>query len=725
MYTNKYVYHTVVLCNWCRVHSHMPFHFPYHNYLGPGTSDFEAEPVNEADYIAYLHDIAYTNIKTKEQVYKEDKLAIKRFLEDYYHGEGSFSSLVGATGLYFKNFLEETVLQKPLYPAVNNDQVMPPPPIKKPKNWAAIRRINAARRRQRELLAQEAESERQLNQDQQVPGTSGSNKRSLYPDLSDEEGWDNLFNEAFDDQGGDSSSNTNMPPPMDVPTGVDQPMDVQADMARSSGIGGDGANSGGGTGSHGGNDIYSGSTQGNNVHVKEFNKSYHFSLGNGLPEWRRTNTNAYGPVNQLRYNSIHCIPWHRLAMYCSEGEMLRLYSNYSMAEVEMVEVELFSLGVRLPYITGQTVSLVANSMAQYPIGKFHFDRDFICNQSEANCNDIVNKCLGEEWKTTTIGSGTDWSTSFPNLTASTANRVLNNPVIVNFPMMVTDGTQQMFPKDVGIYDYVDIKNGSTAYGLCWKDMYKPKQGILFAKSNESIVGGFANRTPQGFPPVFQNGGQHQHGSRGLHMTTYNNDYVLMTDNADTPTFSTRDAEIENNMVFSAADGKMNGACMPFFMVGMVNVRNLAEGQPNENTVLEGRWDVMLKCKIRVKCFDNVQRGYINRIVNNVPFVYNPFYRFGVTDAGGTYRIIGENEVRTLHGKATSKLIQGALGKETTEAEYLNLAKTLVKNKIVTADELQQYYKEIKDNLKHNHGSHVLHPEFRKALGKLVDKKNFQ
>lgn len=103
----------------------MPFHFPGHNYLGPG-SDLKSgkQPVDEDDQIALLHDRLYEQSTSEEEIRKADLDTIKRFGKSAL--QGNWHSGIGAVGLGSKYLLES--LTGVLYPK------MPPSGAKRRKN---------------------------------------------------------------------------------------------------------------------------------------------------------------------------------------------------------------------------------------------------------------------------------------------------------------------------------------------------------------------------------------------------------------------------------------------------------------------------------------------------------------------------------------------------------------------------------------------------------------
>lgn len=404
-----------------------------------------------------------------------------------------------------------------------------------------------------------------------------------------------------------------------VPNSNPEAMEMVADQPRADGGSGGGGGSLGGGGAPMG-DIFAGSSQQPNKFTLRYQKSYHFTLSNGLPQWRRVSENGH-LEHQARYQAVHGIPWELLSMYLSEGEWEKL-QNYSFVSVKEVGCQVHSLGVRLPFITGQSVSTVANANAQYPIAKFHFDRDFHTQYEETNVRNILEKCLGTEWKTNNVDTTTAWSDNFPNLTASSTSRDLNNPVTVVYPRYTALGftTTENYPKDVGIYDYCNIKNGSTAFGLAWEMRHKPKQGILFAPSTPTNGPSehFLNtNTANEYTPYL--------GERANFIA--NTELLTNRQNENLPTrlWSTARNDrftvgrfVDNNLTFAVGDEKVACKAMPKFMIGFVNIRN------EDDSLLTAKWDILVKCHIELNVIDNGQRGFVSRMAQPTPYLMDPF-----------------------------------------------------------------------------------------------------
>lgn len=91
--------------------------FPGHRYLGPGNPIENGDPVDEDDRIAQRHDIAYEDARTRGDVRRADRVAIRDFSRDLVR-TGNWHSAVGAAGLGIKYAAETLVGVQ--YPRLNS-----------------------------------------------------------------------------------------------------------------------------------------------------------------------------------------------------------------------------------------------------------------------------------------------------------------------------------------------------------------------------------------------------------------------------------------------------------------------------------------------------------------------------------------------------------------------------------------------------------------------------
>lgn len=590
------------------------FHFPYHNYLGPGSDNFNKQPIDEDDAIARSHDLAYSKANSDNDIFKADKQYRDEFLSSFVH-TGNLHSLIGGVGLGAKNLVEEHVLGRSVYGMGKRKS--------SEKDWAKIKRINRARAARRE-------NEENINPEAEV-------NLEDFPD----------FLQDFVSDAGPSGDNPIESAQESPPTmGQDETaMDTGTDVAGGAEVdprtggqaaGGMGA---GGSANDGKQDIFSGAPQPNQHHSLVYGKSYHFTLTNGLPQFRHFVASGSNYIAQQQFKHIHGIPWERLLMYVSEGELTRLFRDYTAVKVEEVVCEVYSLGVRLPFVTSATTSSVANANAQYPIGCFHFDEAYETNYVPQNVQDIINKALGAEWKNESRPAQlvtTNWSETFPNITASATSRDIENPVIVNYPLPFNTNN---VPKDVGIYDYVDIKNGTTAYGKCWEKRFKPTNGILYAEStlmaNSANTERATNNNIMTPIPGLENG----YFINAANITERGDTQLYTPPKAYTATKLNQSvgAQLTSFVDYMGynyfGEQKCAPQSMPKFLIGFVNIRN------EDNSLLTAKWDILVKTRIRLTGMQ-ATRDWVARTERIPPQWFTSQYtqfRFSNINTGGLAR----------------------------------------------------------------------------------------
>ncbi|AAK55490.1 capsid protein VP [Bombyx mori densovirus 1] len=646
-------------------------HFPYHNYLGPGTDNFEKNPIDEDDAIARSHDLAYDKVTNHKEVFQADKQARDEFFTSFVH-TGNVHSLIGGIGLGTKNLVEEHVLGKPLYGMGKRKSTE--------KDWAKIKRINRARAARRENQENQPDirefghvAGQNINADQEV-------NLADFPD----------FLQDFVAEAGPSGTQPvetaqQSPPtmsediqPMETVGATDTGAGAQVDP-RTGGqaAGGSGGMGAGGSANDGRQDIFSGAPQPNQHHTLVYGKSYHFTITNGLPEFRHLATTNSGYYAQQRFKHIHGIPWERLLMYVSEGELLRMFRDYTSLKVEEVVCEVYSLGVRLPFVTSATTSSVANANAQYPIGCFHFDEAYETNYGINNVADIINKALGTEWKNATRPTAavtTAWSEQFPNISASSTSRDINNPVIVDYSLPYFENN---VPKDVGIYDYVDIKNGTTAYGKCWEKRFKPTNGLLYAESTlkGNVVTPLAAQPTNIMTPIpgLENGyfmSNDQIRER-RDLTTSVPPVALTATKLNQSASNNLNAFVDYMGYNYFGEQKCAPQSMPKFMIGFVNIRN------EDNSLLNAKWDILIKTRIRLTGLQST-REWVARTDRIPPQYFTSQYtqfRYPNINETPLLRSLGTFKLPTKRPGMDSRIAAGRAA-ETTQDEFIDAQKKL-------------------------------------------------
>lgn len=93
---------------------------PGHHFIGPGNDADDEDPVDKDDEIAKIHDHAYKNALTKEDIRKADEVAIQDFHNDWKE-TGNIHSLIGRVGLQLKHAAEGAVGVK--YPSISGKKM--------------------------------------------------------------------------------------------------------------------------------------------------------------------------------------------------------------------------------------------------------------------------------------------------------------------------------------------------------------------------------------------------------------------------------------------------------------------------------------------------------------------------------------------------------------------------------------------------------------------------
>lgn len=102
---------------------------PFHQYIGPGNSVNNGEPIDTGDAIAEIHDRQYASARNVDDIRQADRSAISAFAEDAIVNQ-RYCSAIGAVGIGTKYALES--LTGVIYPnmkraADSSENVVSPP----------------------------------------------------------------------------------------------------------------------------------------------------------------------------------------------------------------------------------------------------------------------------------------------------------------------------------------------------------------------------------------------------------------------------------------------------------------------------------------------------------------------------------------------------------------------------------------------------------------------
>lgn len=104
-----------------------------------------------------------------------------------------------------------------------------------------------------------------------------------------------------------------------------------------------------------------------NEQIHTYTKSYKFRIQSSLLEYRNQTSNLGNSVF-MRY-PYHDIPVHMLGFYLSREEIAKIVLECTSAEIEHCKVQVFAHQAQLPFITGMTVTGIANNNIGYYLAK--------------------------------------------------------------------------------------------------------------------------------------------------------------------------------------------------------------------------------------------------------------------------------------------------------------------------------------------------------------------
>lgn len=232
--------------------------------------------------------------------------------------------------------------------------------------------------------------------------------------------------------------------------------------------------------------IFSGSTQEPTWYYKEYEKTYRFTFKSTLPACKLSEG-----LPVFRIGSAVRLPVEYLASYLSLHEMARL-TVFETVQVVNAACEIYSYGIRLPFVTGESASVTANASAQYPLCEWKgLENDYDLYQTEDEVSDTILKMNG----TFQLPTTSDWSENFTNLTARATSREIQSEAQLILPIVNAAATsnRSWYPPT---NEYAHTMNGTVNLGKVFNWNYKPKMGLL--SQGHSLSNAYAAPTAEGF-----------------------------------------------------------------------------------------------------------------------------------------------------------------------------------------------------------------------------------
>lgn len=174
----------------------------------------------------------------------------------------------------------------------------------------------------------------------------------------------------------------------------DVPMDVQADEAMaggsSGGVGGKASGVRGTVQMPRGHPIRELRTE------NTYTQQYKFRIKSALVEYQSVAGTGFNPsfVN-IKY-PYHDLPVHLLGFYLDKETIIKLKRECTSARVKHAKVEVYCYQAQLPFVTGQSISAIANNNIGYYLNKID---PAVQKYRQGQCNSfekiILNDCWGK------------------------------------------------------------------------------------------------------------------------------------------------------------------------------------------------------------------------------------------------------------------------------------------------------------------------------------------
>lgn len=446
----------------------MPLHYPKHNYLGPGTKDFTAKPVDRADEIAREHDLDYNAVRTPEDVYSADRRAIKRFASDFVSNP-NLPSAVGAVGLGVKH-VGESLIGHPIYPGN-----MPQKPWQKIKQWNSKRKI----------LIDEDNSAGTPPKQARLPETPPSSSEKTHAVASTSAG-----------------------------TSSTMDSNVQSDMA-ATGAGATDAASANNTNLRGEAILPVGLRTEGTKTLRTYNKQYQLRIYNALHEWKREP--KFGNFHNTLVPNYHELPVHLLGFYMHPSEIQRLRTK-TKVRVVSAECEVYNDTAILTFESNASASNIGNNNVGVKLVQIDPE---INKARQGRYENDISLTLADTFWGKDINTVVNASALTTNFTGQSATRIRRNwknryfyqtqsnpgsNATYNAMGFAPVINQQLF--DINRY-IIQRRNASMEEGLFCTWKYKPKNGQIFAQHlvRAPTALSFSTDNPVSFDRTKQNVGR--------------------------------------------------------------------------------------------------------------------------------------------------------------------------------------------------------------------------
>lgn len=464
-----------------------PIGIPNHNYLGPGnTAQIEGNPhhpVDSDDLIASEHDNAYHQAQTKEDVYKADREAINKFGVDAWHNK-NWHSAVGAVGLGLKHGVER-LTNRVFYPSLpgkmpvdHNVRLTLQEGTQKKPWWSY--KYNKSKKNKNPIPGKRKEPE-------PVPSTSREGEQSNKRAREDSPISEITFDDSNVDDTMSGNNNNNDESNMDTDAGITTGaagVSQQPVSGYSPGVGGPKP----AAGVRGTVQFPPGHRIKKNVNIQTYTQQYKFRIRSSLMEYATTGVAPQTQTWRVRF-PYHDLPVSVLGFYLQKEEILKIIDECTHAKILNCKVKVYAKQAQLPFVTGQTITGIANNNIGYYLNKidpiFGKYRQGILDQYDF----IEENCWGKH--IAELPAAPDFTpANLGELGATHVTRNLDQRFVyvgvTNATSIGTDNTFNYLEQIPPIEKYIEKRwNASFNEGLFCEWEYQPRDGLFHQRGKIS------------------------------------------------------------------------------------------------------------------------------------------------------------------------------------------------------------------------------------------------
>lgn len=333
--------------------------------------------------------------------------------------------------------------------------------------------------------------------------------------------------------------------------------------------------------------IFNGSAQNTNSVTFTYKKTYRWFAYTEQPAIRK-NPETGNP--EFRIGSALRIPVEHLGWYCSPEELFHI-RKYERAEVISAGCKIYNYGIRLPFRTNESNSVVANASAQYPLCQWiGLEKAYNFANNPPDMINILERCRGD-----TLNPQTPtWNTNVKNWSSRTTSRIFDNYAVMTLPGYSDNYYQP------NVNEFAQSINGTMNLGLVFEWGHTCQNGVIHQKpGNEHHIGKNPNIYQFDVAPV----AAAMHPNTDTAIDNANSKKIAASRdrfeglNAHGCKANFEHALIDGWQYYSKSTPMLHNTKIKPFIVGMQHLMN----EDKNNEVLRGCWEFATECWITIKC----------------------------------------------------------------------------------------------------------------------------